>query len=235
MNEENIEEKVAAEVLEKKKSGTLFGVICILITLLIAGYFIWNNLDKKTVQGGKVSTTESQSVSTSTNFTPEFEAAIDKFISTRIAMLSPVPAATGTTFVIRALDHTAPGERLIVYSDATATYTAKGVFSSPEPKKINIVSFDLVPTLSSSSSLQHWDNEGLQLAADYIKAHVSELSPEKEVLGGKFYITNIVFENAGNAVVEYEDGHIALRAHVSFMVDGGKNVEVLKWEMLSNK
>src|SRR3989338_2126197 len=101
MNEENIEEKVAAEVLGKKKSGTLFGVTCILITLLIAGYFIWNNLDKKTVQGGKVSTTESQSVSTSTNFTPEFEAAIDKFISTRIAMLSPVPAATGTTFVIR--------------------------------------------------------------------------------------------------------------------------------------
>lgn len=231
MNEENIEEKIPAEVLEKKKSGTLFGIICIIIALLIAGYFVWNNLNKKTVQGP----TSSQSASTSTNFTPEFETAIDKFISTRIAVLSPVPAATGTKFTVTTIEQSAGGERIVVYSDGTATYTAKGVFSFPEPKKINIVSFDLLPAVSFSSSSQQWNDEGLQLAADYIKAHLSELSPEKEVLGGKFYVTNIAFENAGNAVVDYEDGHIALRAHVSFMVDGGKNVEVLKWEMLSSK
>ncbi len=235
MNEENIEEKTAAEVLEKKKSGTVFGIVCIVIALLIGGYFVWNNLNKKTVQNISGRQPVSQSTSTSMNFTPEFEMAVDKFISTRIAVLSPVAPATGTTFTVIKVERTSPAERLVVYTDGTATYTAKGVFSFPEPKKIDIVSFDLLPDGASSGTSQHWDDEGLQLAADYIKEHVSELSPEKEVLGGKFYITKITFENAGNAIVEYEDGHIALRAHVSFMVDGGKNVEVLKWEMLSEK
>lgn len=78
-------------------------------------------------------------------------------------------------------------------------------------------------------------DEAQSWVLEYLKAHISELSPQKEVLGGKFYITKITFENSGNAVVEYEDGHIALKAHVSFILDGGKNVEVLKWDMLPLK
>lgn len=47
---------------------------------------------------------------------------------------------------------------------------------------------------------------------DYLRQNISVLSPEKEVLGGKFYITKITWSEKGAVLVEYEDGHIALRA-----------------------
>ena len=46
---------------------------------------------------------------------------------------------------------------------------------------------------------------------DYLTKNISTLSPQKEVLGGKFYITNTRFNTPGEVVVDYEDGHIALQ------------------------
>lgn len=97
---------------------------------------------------------------------------------------------------------------------------------SPEEKKSDV--------LEEEGGGEPLDEDQI-LASEYIKSHISELSPEKEVLGGKFYVTQIRFEEGNRALVEYEDGHIALRARVRFMVDGGKNVEVLEWTMLSTK
>lgn len=210
---------------KQDRSTKIISIIVVVVLLGIAGYYFRGYLFTSQVAPAQ------NAPATPQVFTPEINKGIDKFIFNRIAVLSPVAAATGTKFTVSSIEHTGPGETQVVYSDTTATYTAKGVFSLESSKNLNIVSFDLVPTSTPVEPL----DEGLQLAEDYIKAHLSELSPEKEVLGGKFYITKITFENAGNAVVEYEDGHIALRAHVSFMVDGGKNVEVLKWEMLSTK
>lgn len=50
------------------------------------------------------------------------------------------------------------------------------------------------------------------LFENYLKANISELSPQKEVLGGKFYLTNISWLPERVAIVDYEDGHIALKA-----------------------
>lgn len=52
------------------------------------------------------------------------------------------------------------------------------------------------------------------LFENYLRSNISELSPEKEVLGGKFYITNISWLPERMAIVDYEDGHIALKARV---------------------
>lgn len=52
----------------------------------------------------------------------------------------------------------------------------------------------------------------------YLENNISELSPEKEVLGGKFFITSIDFICNNEAIISYEDGHIALRANVDFSV-----------------
>jgi hypothetical protein len=49
-------------------------------------------------------------------------------------------------------------------------------------------------------------------AVEYLRANISRLSPEKEVLGGTFYVTEIVWETDSSGIVAYEDGHIALRA-----------------------
>jgi hypothetical protein len=49
----------------------------------------------------------------------------------------------------------------------------------------------------------------------YVRLNISELSPEKAVLGGTFYVTEIQASN-GRGVVQYEDGHIALVADFTY-------------------
>jgi hypothetical protein len=57
------------------------------------------------------------------------------------------------------------------------------------------------------------------LMETYLSANISDLSPEKEVLGGKFYITQFRFSDENRVTVDYEDGHIALQAEVVFTVE----------------
>ncbi len=51
---------------------------------------------------------------------------------------------------------------------------------------------------------------------NYLKDHLSELSPRPEVLGGKFYVVDLKLEEPTRAIVNYEDGHNAYRASVLF-------------------
>jgi hypothetical protein len=57
---------------------------------------------------------------------------------------------------------------------------------------------------------------------NYIKANISTLSPHDPVLGGTFYVTQILWSSETSGTVFYEDGHIALRAsfHASFNLNG---------------
>ncbi|OGF24866.1 hypothetical protein A2331_03310 [Candidatus Falkowbacteria bacterium RIFOXYB2_FULL_34_18] len=70
------------------------------------------------------------------------------------------------------------------------------------------------------------------LVEAYLKNNISELSPEKEVLGGKFYITKFRFIDDGRVVIDYEDGHIALGASVLFAIKDGK-VVILEFSPVS--
>ena len=53
---------------------------------------------------------------------------------------------------------------------------------------------------------------------NYLKENIFEISPQKEVLGGKFYITKIDWTGENSGIVEYEDGHIALKASFDYAV-----------------
>lgn len=64
------------------------------------------------------------------------------------------------------------------------------------------------------------------LVEAYIRENISKLSPEPAVLGGTFYVTSIQFTTPNSAIVEYEDGHIALRAQVDFSVSEENTVEI---------
>jgi len=46
----------------------------------------------------------------------------------------------------------------------------------------------------------------------YLMNNISMISPEKEVLGGKFYVTTIDWLDNRSGTISYEDGHIALKA-----------------------
>jgi len=62
----------------------------------------------------------------------------------------------------------------------------------------------------------------------FLSENLSTLSPEKEVLGGSFYLTNVYWQDMNSAIIEYEDGHIALRAKVVF----AEGFELESFEML---
>jgi membrane-bound inhibitor of C-type lysozyme len=53
---------------------------------------------------------------------------------------------------------------------------------------------------------------------DYVTANISALSPEKEVLGGKFYVTKIE-AHGGAGTVWYEDGHNAFVADFKYLIN----------------
>lgn len=59
----------------------------------------------------------------------------------------------------------------------------------------------------------------------YIAQHISELSPAKEVLGGKFYVTEIQ-AGSGKGVVHYEDGHVAFIADFTYTASDERGIEI---------
>lgn len=59
----------------------------------------------------------------------------------------------------------------------------------------------------------------------YVRSNISELSPEPEVLGGTFYVTKIEADN-GKGEVEYEDGHIALKASFTYSIDVDRGITI---------
>lgn len=60
----------------------------------------------------------------------------------------------------------------------------------------------------------------------YLRANISTLSPEPAVLGGTFYVTEVVFPETGKALVSYEDGHVAFVADVAYELSADNAVTV---------
>lgn len=60
---------------------------------------------------------------------------------------------------------------------------------------------------------------------NYVRDNISQLSTEKEELGGTFYVTDISV-SANSGVVKYEDGHNAFVADFTFVIDDRGNVDL---------
>jgi len=59
----------------------------------------------------------------------------------------------------------------------------------------------------------------------YISQNISELSPEKEVLGGHFYTTSVEATD-GRGVVSYEDGHVAYTADFTYEATDQTGIDI---------
>lgn len=68
-------------------------------------------------------------------------------------------------------------------------------------------------------------------AMSYVYKNISKLSPEKEVLGGTFYVTNITADS-GVGTVSYEDGHNAFTADFSYVFSDTGEVKITRFEIL---
>ena len=62
-----------------------------------------------------------------------------------------------------------------------------------------------------------------KLVENYLRENISAISPRKEVLGGKFYITKIIWMGNDSAAIEYEDGHIVVAATLDYEIKTDKN------------
>ena len=71
-----------------------------------------------------------------------------------------------------------------------------------------------------------------KLLENYIKENISALSPVKEVLGGKFYVTDIKWQNDGSMLVKYEDGHIALEALVKASINRDNQIKIQHFNII---
>lgn len=69
---------------------------------------------------------------------------------------------------------------------------------------------------------------------DHIRDNISELSPKEAVLGGAFYVTEIRFEDGNKAIVEYEDGHIALQAEARYELLPDSTVRIDKFTIVKD-
>lgn len=71
------------------------------------------------------------------------------------------------------------------------------------------------PSLSIAPNSAQPSNHRLMPIEDYVSQNISTLSPQKEILGGTFYVTHIEAAN-GVGRVSYEDGHVGYTADFTY-------------------
>lgn len=81
------------------------------------------------------------------------------------------------------------------------------------------------PTLKPVPDIEQSPVGKLMSIEDYVSQNISALSPEKEVVGGKFFVTDISAAD-GRGVVSYEDGHVAYTADFTYTSDDRAGHEI---------
>ncbi len=60
---------------------------------------------------------------------------------------------------------------------------------------------------------------------NYLRENISNISTTKEVLGGKFSITKLNWVGNNSGMIEYEDGHILLKALFDYKIEPSSDVK----------
>lgn len=71
-----------------------------------------------------------------------------------------------------------------------------------------------------------------EVIVEYLKNNISTLSPEKEVLGGTYYVTKFTDTDNNSGIVEYEDGHNAYKAKVFYSMDAKRGIQINSFEII---
>jgi len=71
---------------------------------------------------------------------------------------------------------------------------------------------------NAEAPIQEPRDERIMDIESYVRQNISQLSPEPAVLGGTFYVTDIQTDG-DSGTVSYEDGHIALVADFTYLID----------------
>lgn len=90
------------------------------------------------------------------------------------------------------------------------------------------IEFPYIETPNSENEVTdiNYTENDQELFNNFLRDNISAISPEPEVLGGTFYVTDINWENEREGVVSYEDGHIAFEAMFGFSYPDANKDEV---------
>lgn len=171
--------------------------------------------------------------------TTPWQEIVEDYIRGNISEISPEEEVLGGNFYVTDFEFLNNNKALVKYEDGHIALEAEIEFNIDQDMRVDINSFKILnkPDSEDSRSEEIQDEQAKQIdkraeAERYIKENISDLSPEGEVLGGSFYVTNIDFTGDNSALVSYEDGHIALEAEVTFNVSDTGEVNVESFEVL---
>jgi len=104
-----------------------------------------------------------------------------------------------------------------------------------------VLALYFLPQASNPSTGGDLSETQASLVEEYVRTNISSLYPESEVLGGKFYVTDVIFskENPANLEtgqyvgrVEYEDGHNALIGEFTFVFDSTGQPKIVSFDIV---
>lgn len=154
---------------------------------------------------------------------------VTEYLQENISALSPEPEVLGGTFYVTNLEFFDDQSVKVEYEDGHIALSAMVRYLIDRNNQITITDFNVLPAppapvkefneevVTYSPSQSEIEN----LVEQYIRENISALSPEPEVLGGTFYVTDLEFLDEQSVKVGYEDGHIALEALANYFLDNG--------------
>lgn len=200
---------------------------------------VFGHISKEQVEGvveatimnveGEVGKTYEDTVGTQLMNLCAADGPTSSFSCTRVEQVQPfisVTEVSGHVFNLGGeLTDLETGEKVVkgkgpffVFPLATSATVSKVlVIHPPLNKYADEVDSALIRSVAESVHVEKSTGKKMGIEA-YVSANISDLAPEKEQLGGKFYVTTIE-ANGNSGTVEYEDGHNAYTADFAYTTD----------------
>ena len=91
-------------------------------------------------------------------------------------------------------------------------------------------------TAESAEPKANRDERALRASVEsYVRNNISALAPEKETVGGKFFVTEFSFTGERSGRVEYEDGHMMYTAEFAFEAGDAGNVRITSFAIVPDQ
>jgi ubiquitin-protein ligase len=227
----------------KKNTKTILASLVVILLIVVGVYALTNKNNQ--VNDTNVPGNENNAIDDGENedlqnkedidISPEDQGRVTTYLENNISVLSPEEAVLEGTFYVTTVGFPEENVVIVNYEDGYIALTAKADYIL-NTGEVEITSFELLENNDMSDDNIN-DEEGISVenqgkVTTYLENNISVLSPEEAVLGGTFYVTTVSFPEENVAIVNYEDGHIALTAKADFSVNSSNEVEINLFELI---
>jgi uncharacterized OB-fold protein len=230
----------------KKNTKTVL-ISLVIILLIVVGVYALKDQDNNKMElpdneNGVVSEVNNENEEDLQNrenidVLPEEQGAVTTYLENNISELSPEEAVLGGTFYVTYVSFPGDNIAIVNYEDGHIALTAKVNYNYKYGEVI-INSFELL----ENNKMEEVDNnnEGEEAVSveeqgkvnTYLENNISELSPGEAVGEETFQVRSVSFPEEGIAIVNYEDGHIALTAKANYDINSNNEVVINSFELM---